>query len=106
VLINSVLRRQRRRVAAVAAVLALAGVVTVAHSAMGGDHMGDGMTICVAVLALAGVAVISAVAGAPRSWLPVRWPVRRAGVVRLALVTLVPAPCARAGPPGLQVFQL
>lgn len=106
VLINSVLRRQRRRVAAVVAVLALAGVITVAHSAMGGDHMGDGMTMCVAVLAVAGVAVIAAVAGAPRSWLPVRWLARPAGTPRLALVVFVPQPRARAGPSSLQVFRL
>lgn len=106
VLINSVVRRQRRRVVAVMAVLALAGVVTTAHSAMGGDHMGDAAVMCVAVLAVAGVAVLAAVAGAPRSWLPVRWTRRPSGAAHLPLVVLVPLPRARAGPSALQVFRL
>lgn len=106
VLINTVMRRQRRRLLAVAAVLALAGTVTVAHSAMGGDHMGDGMAMCVAVLAVAGVAVIVAVAGAPRSWLPIRWNAPRADTPRIPLLALVPQPRARAGPSSLQVFRL
>lgn len=106
VLINTAMRRQRRRLLAVAAVLALAGSVTVAHSAMGGDHMGDGMAMCVAVLAVAGVAVIAAVAGAPRSWLPVRWTAPRTGAPALPLLALVPQPRARAGPSSLQVFRL
>ena len=105
-LINTVMRRQRRRLVALAAVLALAGMVTVAHSAMAADHMGDGMVMCVAVLAVAAVAVIAAVAGAPRSWLPMRWIPRPSGPPRLRLLALVPQPRARAGPPALQVFRL
>jgi peptidoglycan/LPS O-acetylase OafA/YrhL len=106
VLINTVMRRQRRRLVALAAVFALAGAVTVAHSAMGGDHMGQGTAMCVAVLAVAGLAVLAAVAGAPRSWLPVRWTAPRLAAPRGTWPAPVPQPRARADPSALQVFRL
>ena len=48
--LNIVLRRRRRRIAVIAAMLTLAGAVVTAHSVMGADHMGDATAICLAVV--------------------------------------------------------
>jgi hypothetical protein len=89
-----------------AVMLGLAGAVVVAHSAMGGDHMGDAMVMCLAVAETAVLAVGTAlVVGLAVARRP-RW------------LILAPAPSAfghtpaprsvpaRAGPPLLQVFRL
>jgi hypothetical protein len=57
VALNSALRRQRR--AMVAVMLGLAGAVVTAHSVTAGDHMGDGVVMCLAV-AETGVVAIGA----------------------------------------------
>jgi hypothetical protein len=89
-----------------AVMLGLAGAVVVAHSATGGDHMGDAMVMCLAVAETAVLAVGTAlvvglaVARRPRWLMPA--PVLHASAY-------VPAPRtvpARAGPPRLQVFRL
>lgn len=104
--INSVVRRHRRRLRVLAAVLVLCGVVVFAHSAMGGDHMDDGAVMCVAVLAVGAVAAIAAVAGASRSHLTLRWSAVRLLRRQPLLVANPPQPRARAGPSALQVFRL
>ena len=88
--------------------LALAGTVVVAHSAMGHDHMGDvggAVVMCLAVAETAVVAVgVSLALGACMRRL--LWLVEqlRAPEPRF---TLAPASVpARAGPPLLQVFRL
>ena len=60
--LNSALRRRRRRLAILAAVLALAGVVATAHSAMAGDHIGHGIAMCLAGAETAVVAAGAAIA--------------------------------------------
>jgi hypothetical protein len=54
--VNSALRRQRRRLV----MLGLAGAVVSADSVMGGDHMGDGVAVCLAVAQTAVIAVRTA----------------------------------------------
>lgn len=104
--INTLVRRQRRRLALVTAVVALAGVVVLAHSAMGADHMDDGAVMCVAVLQIAAFAAVAAVALGRGPLLRVSWPRLRFAVPALALVVTPPQPRARAGPSSLQVFRL
>jgi hypothetical protein len=104
--LNSVLRRQRRRIAVIAAMLSLAGAVVTAHSVMGVDHMGDATAMCLAVVETAVIAVGGAlIVGVALARRP-HW---------LALIPAAPqqpaasAPArirARAGPPVLQVFRL
>ena len=104
--LNSVLRRQRRRIAVIAAMLSLAGAVVTAHSVMGVDHMGDATAMCLAVVETAVIAVGGAlIVGVALARRP-HW---------LVLIPAAPeqpaasAPArirARAGPPVLQVFRL
>jgi hypothetical protein len=103
--INSVVRRQRRRLGVLAAVLSLASVVVVAHSAMGSDHMDSGTVMCVAVLQIAAFAAAAVAAGVPAAVLPVRWPASRLLAPALTLLAFPPQPRARAGPAVLQVFR-
>ena len=51
--------RLRRRVVLAAVVLALAGSVVLAHSAMAADHMGSALAVCIAVAETAGLAVLA-----------------------------------------------
>jgi hypothetical protein len=104
--INTVMRRQRRRLMVLAAMLVLAGTVTIAHSAMGGDHMGDGTAMCLAVLAVAAIAAVAAVAGASLASLPVLWAAPVSRELPWPLAVAQPEPRARAGPATLQVFRL
>jgi hypothetical protein len=104
--LNAALRRQRRRLAVLAVMLGLAGAVVTAHSVMAADHMGDGVTMCLAVAETAviaiGAALVIRVAVAHRARWLIAAPVFRA-------LAFVPAPRsvpARAGPPLLQVFRL
>lgn len=103
--VNSTLRRQRRRMAALAVVLALAGAVVATHSVMSHDHMGDAALTCLAVAQTAVLAVgatLAAGAFARRS-LPLPPLLAPAGP---RFVVSPVEPRARAGPPSLQVFRL
>jgi drug/metabolite transporter (DMT)-like permease len=105
VAVNSVLRRRRRRVAVLAAVIALAGAVVTVHSVATHDHLGDAAVMCLAVaetaVAAAGAALLlsSRRLGLPR-------PVTPVPRLKFAATHSAPAPWARAGPPRLQVFRL
>jgi len=105
VALNTTLRRQRRRLATVAVVFGLAGVVAVGHSAMHDGFMGDAVVMCLAVAETAIVGVGAALAiGA------------HIDRVRCETTELPPPPLggsaaptgilARAGPPALQIFRL
>ena len=103
---NRTLRRHRRHLAVAAVMLGLAGAVVIAHSALGADHMDDGVAMCLAVVETAVVAVGTAVLAAfalghrPLSLVP-------ATAVPTQSYTPPPrAASARAGPPSLQVFRL
>lgn len=106
VALNATLRRQRRRLAVLAVMLGLAGAVVTAHSVMGGDHMGDGVVMCLAVAETAVIAVavslvVGLIAAHRRHWV--------IALPALAEFAYVPEPRsapARAGPPQLQVFRL
>lgn len=102
--LNTTLRRQRRRLLVLATVLALAGVVVVAHTVANHDHMGDAIAMCLAVVETAAVAAIAAIGlglfAARPAW---RRPLR-AGVEVLVAAAASPA-AARAGPAVLQVFR-
>ena len=103
-----VLRRKlghrRARVLAVALIAALALSVGMAHSAMGGHHMGEVVAICLAI----GAATV-AVAATPRLGRPVPNSVRpRLRIdpsVRPAAPVAVPQGLARGHPSVLQVFR-
>jgi hypothetical protein len=111
IVLNSALRRQRRRLAVAAVMLGLAGAVVAAHSAMVHDHMGgmggtgDAVVMCLALAETAVAAVGIALAMGP--WL--RRPRRPAPRLPDGEPRFIPAPAgvpARAGPPLLQVFRL
>lgn len=95
--LNRFVRRRRRRVLVIAALLALAGVVAVAHGGASGEHVDDAVAVCLAVAETAAGA-IGAVAFARSS------PARRTWLVVPAQATaesvLVPrsATPIRAGP--------
>jgi len=103
--INSTLRRRRRRIAMLAVMVALAGAVVTAHGLMGGDHMGDGVAMCLAVVESAVVATAIAVAVAIIA-LRRRWLFVVALFAEGRPVPAVPSVRARAGPARLQVFRL
>jgi hypothetical protein len=103
--INSALRRQRRRVAMLAMMLGLAGAVVTAHSVMGGDHMGDGVVMCLAVAETAVIAVGTAV-GVCLALTRRRWFIAAPAIRVLGYVPASLSVPARAGPPRLQVFRL
>lgn len=103
--LNSALRRQRRRLVILAAMLTLAGAVVTAHGVMAGDHMGDGVVMCLAIAETAVVAVGAAIAMSALA----RRPLWLIAAPALPELPYVPAPMsvpARAGPPSLQVFRL
>ena len=99
--------RARRRVAVGAVVVALAGTVVLAHSAAAGDHMGDAMAACMAVMdaAALGVLALSSVralermasVGIPGSWTRLERPAPRRPS---------PPPWPRGSPSALQVLRL
>ena len=103
--LNCALRRQRRRLVVFAAILALAGAVLAAHGMMAGDHMGDGVMMCLAVaesaVAAVGMAIVIAALAIRPLW-RLSAPTRPAQPV----LPLCPPGFARAGPPALQVFRL
>ena len=102
--VNRALYRQRRRTAAVAAVVALAGAVATAHSAMNHDHMSGAVVACLAVVETA-VAVAGTLALGAQMRTHRAVPLARA-LPDLALVISVVAGRSRADPRALQVFRL
>ena len=106
--LNSWMRQQRRRLTMMAVMLALAGTVVVAHSAMSHDHMGDvgeAVLMCLAVAETAVAAVGVALALGVR----MRRPLWLLAQLAAPEPRFFPAPAsvpARAGPPLLQVFRL
>jgi hypothetical protein len=106
--LNGRLRRQRRRFVTLAVMLVLAGVVVVAHSALGHDHMGDMGDAVVMCLAVAETAVVGVGAALALSAL-MRRPLRVLPAPLAPELAFVPSPIrirVRAGPPLLQVFRL
>jgi threonine/homoserine efflux transporter RhtA len=101
-----VLRSERKRVAVAVVVAALGGGVVVAHGALGMDHMGDDMGVCVAVLnaGLFGTGLVMVHRSARPA--PSRHPLV---LLRPAAALAAPAPRvstrSRAGPADLQVFR-
>jgi hypothetical protein len=106
VALNTALRRNRRRLATLAVVLGLAGAVVSAHSVMAGDHMGDGVVMCLAVANAAviavGAALLVGVAASQRR----RWLIAAPALPAFAYTPAPRSVPARAGPPLLQVFRL
>jgi hypothetical protein len=106
--LNSAFRRQRRRFVMLAVMLGLAGVVVVAHSAVGHDQMGDmggAIMMCLAVAETAVVAVAAALALS--AWM--RRPLWLLPAPLAPALPVVPSPVgsrSRASPPLLQVFRL
>lgn len=105
VALNRLLRRQRRRLVILAALLALAGAVTAAHSVMAGHDMGDAAVMCLAVAETAVVAIGAALAlgASPRR---AAWLVAAPVIGELAFVASTVGTRSRAGPPLLPVFRL
>jgi hypothetical protein len=99
-------RRQRRRLMLVAAVLALSGVVVVAHSVIGADHMGDDTVMCVAVLEIGALAVAAIVAAPRRQVVRPAWASLPRALPTSSVPASPPEPRARAAPVALQVFRL
>jgi drug/metabolite transporter (DMT)-like permease len=106
VALNTALRHHRRRLATLAVVLGLAGAVVTAHSVMAGDHMGDGVAMCLAVantaVIAAGAALVLGVATSRRR----RWLIAAPAFPVFAYTPAPRSVPARAGPPLLQVFRL
>lgn len=98
------LRRRNARILAVALIAALAFSIGMTHSAMGREHMGKAVVICLAI----GVAAV-AVAATPhlgRRIPPPARPSRRIELpTRLAAPVAVPPGRARGHPSVLQVFK-
>lgn len=104
VAVDKALRAHRRRLVILCTMVVLAASVVSAHSALaGGDHMGMGVAMCLAVVDTA-VAAAVVLAG--------RRPVLRLSAPRLlspapeSRPRPAPAPRSRAGPAELQVFRL
>ena len=104
--INTLARRQRRRLVTLALVLSLASIVVIAHSAMGADHMDGDAVMCVAVLEIAAIAAVAVAAGAPAAVIPLHRAELPAATGGVPLLAFPPQPRARAGPSALQVFRL
>ncbi len=108
--INTRLRRRRRKVLAVLAVLAAGTVAATAHSVLmssgTGDHMSDGaVVVCITVGG--GLVAAGAIVFALRKLRLPTWPLASSPAPWLDLARAVPVPLARAGPPPLlQVFRL
>ena len=100
--LNRALRGSRRRIACLAAVLCLGGVVVVHHTPM--DHMGMGkaMVMCLALLPAVALAVAGVLCGGwtrPRVRIAVQWP-------RVVQLAAPPLPRARSSPVRSMVLRL
>ena len=97
--LNTMLRRQRRRLAVVVVLCGLAGAVVTAHSAMGADHMDHGVAMCLAIVETALVAVSAVLlVGAARHARPA-WALPRPACPPPSPPVRRVDPVARAGPP-------
>ena len=98
------LRRRQARVVAAALIAAIALSVGLAHSAMGSDHMGDVVVMCLAIGAA--TATLAAIPRLGRRLPPRPRPRKR---TESLLIRAVPAPIplgrARGHPSVLQVFR-
>jgi hypothetical protein len=103
--LNAALRRQRRRLATLAVMLGIAGVVVTAHSVLGGDHMGDGVLMCLAVADTAVVAIGTALAAGIAAAQKPRWFIAVPALPAVAYARAPRSVPARAGPAVLQVFR-
>lgn len=104
VALDNALRSHRRRLAILCTVAVLAATVVSAHSALaGGDHMGMGVAMCLAVVTTAVAVATAALAS--------RQPIVPSAPTRIRSMALAhprpaPEPRSRAGPAELQVFRL
>jgi hypothetical protein len=103
VALNTLVRKQRRRAAVLACVVALGDAVVVAHGSLGLDHIGSAATTCVAVLQVGAVLALAGFLLTRRS------PRSQGSAVVAPLLMLAPRPRpqprARASP-SLQVLRL
>ena len=101
--LHTIARRQRRGAALIALVLFLSCAVVLAHSSAGGEHMGVGTAMCMAVMSLGAVSLLGltrALAQRLRApFTPYVLVAPPRGVVAVPVV-----PRSRAGPAVLQVF--
>lgn len=105
--LDAMLRRQRSRVALLAAVIALGGTVAATHGAMGMDHADGPAAMCLAVLeSVAGLVLLIASAKGARTFLAPPWRRDRRVAPRAAAPALARDIRVRAGPPVSQVFRL
>lgn len=99
--------RLRRRVVLAATVLALAGSVVLAHSAVAADHMGGALAVCIAVAETAGLALLARTTTDVRAGpLSIRLPRPRDAGPRDAPARPALAPWPRGSPLALQVLRL
>jgi hypothetical protein len=102
--IRSFLHRHRHRIALAAVLSALCVALAVEHSGLGQEHMGEAISMCLAVVE-GGALLAAAGLGLSKPRLP--RPARRTGPASLQPVPSAPvsvAPLPRAGPSLLQVF--
>jgi hypothetical protein len=102
--IRSFLHRHRHRIALAAVLSALCVALAVEHSGLGQEHMGEAISMCLAVVE-GGALALAAGLGLRKTRLP-RPPrrTRAVGIHRVAYAPLSAAPLPRAGPSLLQVF--
>jgi hypothetical protein len=101
------LRRHRRHVALMAAILALAGAVVLAHSPAGADHMGEALALCLAVAETAALGALALTTA--KAWVGARlWGLITVGATpRLAVPARPPLPpWPRGSPFALEVLRL
>lgn len=102
---RAVPRRRGRRVAVVCAIVLLAATVSAAHWSVGGDHMGDAVAICLAVLV--GGAASAAALPSVGPWIRhAPRPLTEAAPAMPDAAVHCTAARARGDPAALQVFRL
>jgi hypothetical protein len=105
--IRRMLRGSRRRLAVIAALIALGSIVSMHHAGptMGGMDQGVGaeMVVCLAVVTAVGAAVVAVAMGVLR-WRPPRTNVAL-GLIASSIPAAPPPWWARAGPVSLQVLR-
>jgi hypothetical protein len=101
--VQELIRRYRRRTAALAVVVALGGAVAFAHSGVQDAHMDTALAWCAAVLPVASVVALVAVATVPLARVSGLTTCDRAPAARRLPP---PRPKARDGPTRLTVLRL